>query len=201
MPLGCRAHFWTVWSQFFSLFLFQFLIHAFQLPQTADHPLCAKPLLCGFGSYSSLFLNCIRVLQRNRTDRIYKNISKESYYGLAHLIIEAVSPDLPFASWAEGINTGGVVPVQTLKPEKPGRWSKSQCKPKYSRTCLSTGEVGFPGLRREHIHPFSAFLFCSGPQPFEWCSPTLIKAIFTQFTNSYPSLCQKLYFTIYLGIP
>ena len=65
----------------------------------------------------------VRVLQRNRTSRIYVGISKEIYYeGWTHMIKKAKkSHDLLSASWKPR-KASGVVPVQTWRPES--HWSQ-----------------------------------------------------------------------------
>ena len=57
-------------------------------------------------------------LQRNRTNRTYRDTQKEIYYErLAYMIMEAEKAhDLPSAGWRPR-KAGGVVPVESQRPE------------------------------------------------------------------------------------
>lgn len=60
----------------------------------------------------------VRILERNRINRVYKDIWKEIYYEeLAHTIMKAEkSHNLPSVSW-KLMKADEVVPVQTQRPE------------------------------------------------------------------------------------
>ena len=147
------------------------------------------------------------------------------------MIMEAESShDLPSIIWRPR-KSGGVVSVQTRRPENQGsQWCKSQSESEGLSTggwgctvvvqvrrsekqecwCWQAGENGCCNSSREQIHASFVFLFYSGPQWIGWCPPAVVWAIFfTQSNDSnanlfqkHPHRCfQKLCFTSYLGIP
>lgn len=79
-----------------------------------------------------LGLVLVKIPQRNRTNRIFIDIQKESYWeGLVHTIMEVEkSQHLPSTDWRPR-RTHGVVPVQPRRPENQEYWcptlSKGGC--------------------------------------------------------------------------
>ena len=90
-------------------------------------------------------------------------------------------------------------PVMWFSSKPKGLRTGAKVKPLSGPTAWEPGALMFKGMRqwmsrpgREHIFPFSAFLFYSGPQWFGWCLTTVVRVIFsTQSTDSYANIFQK----------